>query len=106
MYCKSTTGISLCVKKIVAHIQRTVTISTIITTLNVSVSEDAANTLVVPPHDLTIVVTNPEREKDENIKAVPVRSTSARHKPAGGVRSGRRAERKPGLGNRRSRRGE
>jgi hypothetical protein len=85
-------------KKIVAHIQRTVTISTISTRLDVSVSEEAANTLAVPPRDPTIMITNPEGEKDEKIKVIPVRSTSARRKPAGGVLSGRGADRKPGPG--------
>jgi hypothetical protein len=89
-------------QKIVAHIQRTVTISTISTTLDVSVNEDAADTLAVPPRDSTIVMTNPEGEKYEKIKDVPVRSISARRKSARGVRPDRRSDRKPGPGNRRS----
>jgi hypothetical protein len=89
-------------KKIVAHIQRTVTISTISTTLDVSVSEEAATTLAVPPRDPTFIISNPEGEKDEKIKAIPVRSTSARRKPARRVRPDRRADRKPGPGHRRS----
>jgi hypothetical protein len=93
---------SLGVKKIVAHIQRTVTISTISTTLDVSVSEDAANTLAVPPRDPTFVSTNPEGEKGAQFKAIPVRSNSTRRKPARRVRSGRRSEHKPRPGNSRS----
>jgi hypothetical protein len=89
-------------KKIVAHIQRTVTISTVSTRLDVSVSEDAADTLAVPARDPTIVFMNPEGEKDEKIKAIPIRSTSARRKPARRVRPDRRAGWKPGPGNRRS----
>jgi hypothetical protein len=89
-------------KKIVAHIQRTVTISTISTMLDVSVNEDAADTLAVPALDPTIVFMNPEGEKDEKIKAIPIRSTSARRKPARRVRPDRRADRKHGPGNGRS----
>jgi hypothetical protein len=86
-------------QKIVAHIQRTVTISTISTTLDVSVSEDAATTLAVPGRDPTIVIMNPEGEKNEKIKAIPIRSTSARRKSARRVRPDRRSDRKPGPGN-------
>jgi hypothetical protein len=90
------------VKKIVAHIQRTVTISTISTTLDVSVSDDAANTLAVPPRDPTIIKPNPEGEKGEKIKNVSIRSNSTRRKSARRVRPDRRSGLKPGPGDSRS----
>jgi hypothetical protein len=93
------------VKKIVAHIQRTVTISTISTALDVSVNEDASDTPVVPAFDPTIVLMNPEGEKDEKIKDVSIHSNYTRRNPARRLRPDRRADRKPGHGNGRSGRG-
>jgi len=58
-------------KKIVAHIHRTVTISIIETTLDVSVSEDSTHTPAFPPLDPECIITNPEGEKEhitENTK--------------------------------------
>jgi len=87
------------VKKIVAHIQRTVTISTISTALDVSVSENAAATLAVPARDPTIVLMNPDGEKDEKFKDVSIHSNYSRRKSARRVRPVRRSDRKPGPGN-------
>jgi hypothetical protein len=85
-------------KKIVAHIQRTVTISTVKTTLDVSVSDDA-NAPAIPPRDPEFVIPNSEGEKDEKTNDVSIRSNSIKRKPARGVRPDGRSKRKSQPGN-------
>ena len=51
------------VKKIIAHIQRIVTVTTISTVIDVSVSEDDLNALAIPPRDPEIDLANPKGEK-------------------------------------------
>jgi hypothetical protein len=84
------------VKKIVAHIQRTVTIATIQTTLDVSVSEDMPHAPAIPSGDPEFVNLNPGGEKDEKVNDVLVRSRPARLKPAGRVRPGSKSKRAGG----------
>jgi hypothetical protein len=81
-------------KKIVAHIQRTVTITTIHTTLEVSVSDDDPNALVIPLRNPAIASTIPEGEKIEKNIGDSIRGPSARRKPARGVRTNRSSKRK------------
>ena len=72
-------------KKIVAHVQRTVTISVVQTTLQVSVSEETANTPALPTHDAI----HSQGMKDEKASDLSgSRKRPARRKP--GVQSGRR----------------
>jgi hypothetical protein len=82
------------VKKIVAHIQRTVTITTIDTAMDVSVSEDDTDAPAIRPRDPPISITIPEGGKGENIKIDSIHGHSSKHKPDHGVRSGRRSKRK------------
>ena len=81
-------------KKIVAHIQRTVTITTIDTAVDVSVSDDDPNALAIPPRDSSIAITIPEGEKNEEIRDVSNRGNSARRKSAGRVRASHPSKRK------------
>jgi len=83
-------------KKIVAHIQRTVTITTVQTTMQISVSEDAMNMPAIPPQDLEAVPNYSEGESDEKASGVTSRNRPARRKPAGRLKSGRRAKRNRG----------
>jgi hypothetical protein len=78
-------------KKIVAHIQRTVTITTIHTAMDVSVSEDDPSALAIARHDPSISITIPEGEKSEKIRDDSINDHSAGGKPAGGVRATRYA---------------
>jgi hypothetical protein len=55
-------------KKIVAHIKRTVTMTTIHTAVEVSVSDDGPNPPAIPPPDPASAVNNPEGEKIEKIE--------------------------------------
>jgi uncharacterized sporulation protein YeaH/YhbH (DUF444 family) len=80
------------VKKIVAHIQRTVTITTINTAMDVSVSEDDTDAPAIRPGDPLISITVPEGDKDE--KTNDVINRTARRKPGSGVRSDRRSKHK------------
>jgi hypothetical protein len=76
-------------KKIVAHIQRTFTITTIDTAVDVSVSDDDPNALAIPPRDSSIAITIPEGEKNEEIRDNSNRGHSARRKSARRVRASR-----------------
>ncbi len=55
-------------KKIVAHIQRTVTITIINTTMDVLMSEDDTNALAIPRRDPPNSISIPEGEKIEEIR--------------------------------------
>ena len=55
-------------QKIVAHIQRTITLTTIKTAVDVWVSDDDTNALAIPPRDPSIDLTIPEGEKVEETR--------------------------------------
>jgi hypothetical protein len=76
-------------KKIVAHIQRTVTITTIHTAMDISVSEDDPNALAIPRRDPSIAITIPEGEKNEKTRDNSNRGHSARRNSTRGVRANR-----------------
>jgi hypothetical protein len=90
------------VKKIVAHIQRTVTISTVQTTVDVSMSEATVGKPAIPPQDSKTLIPTLKGEKDEKIKDVLIPGNPTRRKPARRVRTGRRPKRKPDPGDGRS----
>ena len=75
------------VKKIIAHIQRIVTMTTISTMINVSVSEDDLNALAIPQCDPVVDLAIPEGKKSEETKDDSIRDHSAQRK------SGRRKRR-------------
>ena len=83
-------------KKIVAHIQRTVTIETIQTTLDVSVSEDEPHAPAIPPVYPEFVNLNPDGEKDEKDRDLSIPSNSDQRKPASRVRPGSKSKRTGG----------
>ena len=56
-------------KKIVAHIQRTVTMTTINTALDVWVSDDDLTTLAIPPREPSVDLAIPEEERNEETEA-------------------------------------
>jgi len=80
------------VKKIIAHIQRIVTLTTISTVINVSVCEDDLNALAIPLRDSALDSTISEGQKTEETGADFIRNHSAQRK------SGRR-RRKPTASN-------
>ena len=55
-------------KKIIAHIQRTIMLTTIKTAVDVWVNDDDLNALAIPPRDPAIDLTIPEGGKVEEIR--------------------------------------
>jgi len=78
-------------KKIVAHIQRTVTITTIKTAVDVLVSQDNPGSLAIEPGDPLLSNPNTEGIKNEQTENDPIRSHSGLRKPARRVRVSRPA---------------
>ena len=56
-------------KKIVAHIQRTVTMTTINTALDVWVSDDDLTAPAIPPREPSVDLAIPEEEQNEETEA-------------------------------------
>jgi hypothetical protein len=81
-------------KKIVAHIRRIVTMTTIKTVMNVSVSDDDLNAPAIPPREPSIDLTIPEGGKNEKTRDDSIGNHSAQRKSARCVRASRRSKRK------------
>ena len=76
-------------KKIVAYIQRTVTITTIKTAMDVLVSDDETNMPEILRHDPSIFITNLEGEKSEKTRDLQKFVHSAGRNSARRVRASR-----------------
>jgi hypothetical protein len=57
------------VKKIIAHIQRIVTVTTISTVIDVSVSDDDTNVLAIPPREPSVDLAIPVKEQNQETEA-------------------------------------